>query len=117
MLDLSFRKIGPDTYRKWNAVLGVRTTLTFDRQNRKIHVRQEQPRALIAAVLERNVALQNGAKSSFKDDYVTQAASLPIAVHRQVMAQSPRRSTTGTARAGSIFCPAQLGGIRTQGIR
>ncbi len=87
MLDLTFRRIGPDTYRKWNAALGVRTTVTFDRAARKIHVRHDQPRALVEAVLERNVALQNGAKRSFKDDYVTLAASLPIAVHRQIMAQ------------------------------
>ena len=64
MLDLSFDRIGPNTYRKWNPILRVRTTLTFDRANGKIHVRHDQPRALIEAVLERNVALQNGAKSS-----------------------------------------------------
>ena len=34
MLDLTFRRIGPDTYRKWNAALGVRTTVTFDRAAR-----------------------------------------------------------------------------------
>lgn len=87
MLDLTFRQIAPDTFQKWNAALGVRTTLTFDRAGKKIHVRHDQPRAVIAAVLERNVAMQNGAKASFKDDVVTQVASLPIAVHRQVMAQ------------------------------
>lgn len=87
MLDLSFDRIGPNTYRKWNPILGVRTTLTFDRANGRIHVRHDQPRALIDAVLERNVALQNGAKRSFKDDYVIQTASLPIAVHRQIMTQ------------------------------
>lgn len=87
MLDLTFRQIGPDTYQKWNAALGVRTTLTFDRAGRKIHVRHDQPRALVEAVLDRNVAMQNSAKRSFKDDYVTQVSSLPIAVHRQIMAQ------------------------------
>lgn len=41
---------------------------------------------MIQSALDRNVAMQNAAKASFRDDYVTQAASLPIAVHRQIMA-------------------------------
>jgi hypothetical protein len=87
MLDLTFRQIGPDTYQKWNGALGVRTTIRFDRAARQIHVRHDQPAWLVDAVLDRNVALQNAAKASFKNDLVTQTTSMPIAVHRQVMAQ------------------------------
>lgn len=86
MLDLRFTRIGPGTYQKWNAILGVRTTVTFDRDSRKIHVRHEQPRALVDAVLARNVVMQNDFKGRFGADVITQTTSLPIAVHRQIMA-------------------------------
>ena len=95
MLDLTFRQIAPDTYQKWNAALCVRTTVTFDRVGRKIHVRHDQPRALVAAVLERNVALQNDFKGRYGADVITQTTSLPIAVHRQIMAQCGFRPGQG----------------------
>jgi hypothetical protein len=87
MVDLTFRKIAPDTYQKWNAVLGVRTTVTFDREGRRIHVRHDQPKQMIADVLDRNVAMQNDWKGRFGGDLVTQTASLPIVVHSQIMKQ------------------------------
>ncbi len=91
MLDLTFRQIAPNTYQKWNAVLGVRTTVTFveagDRAGRKIHVRHDQPKALIADVLDRNVAMQNDFKGRYGGDLITQTASLPIVVHSQIMKQ------------------------------
>ncbi len=91
MLDLSFKRTGPGTYQKWNAVLGVRTTITFvparDGGGRKIHVRHDQPRQVIADVLDRNVAMQNDFKGRYGGDLITQTASLPIVVHSQIMAQ------------------------------
>ena len=84
-MDLSFTRIAPGTYQKWNAVLGVRTTVTFDRG--KIHVRHEQPRQLVNDVLDRNVAMQNDFKGRYGADLITQTTSLPLVVHSQIMAQ------------------------------
>lgn len=86
MLDLSFVQIAPDTYQKWNHVLCIRTTIRFHGvgDNRKMTVRHEQPKQVISAILDRNVAIQNSF-NGYKGKEMYQGTSLPIAVHSQVM--------------------------------
>lgn len=86
MLDLSFVQIAPDTYQKWNAALQIRTTIFFHGvgEDRKMTVRHEQPKKVIASILDRNVAMQNDF-SGYKGKDGFQATSLPISVHKQVM--------------------------------
>lgn len=85
MLDLTFKCIAPDTYQKWNELLGVRTTLWFHGvgAERKVTVRHEQPKQLIADILDMNVTRQNDFKG-FKGVEMYQGTSVPLAVHAQI---------------------------------
>lgn len=89
--DLSFRQIGIDLFQKWNPVLGIRTTMKVERGDNgkpvRYHVRHEQPRQLISAVLERNVAMQNDGRKTYGGALITQQASIPLAIHAQIMKQ------------------------------
>jgi hypothetical protein len=85
MLDLTFRQIAPGVYQKWNALMGIRTTVTFSPDGKTMHVRHDQPKKLIRDVLNRNVALQNSGKSAHANDLITPVTSMPITVHKQVM--------------------------------
>lgn len=80
-VDLSFKQIGPGKYQKWNAAMGIKTTLTF--KDGKIHVRHEQR---VDDVLDANVARQNEF-TNFRgmDGYV--GARIPLIEHRKIMAQ------------------------------
>jgi len=86
-----YQKIGPGVWRKWNPVLGLYTTLTVEydaKGNRKaFHVKHEHPAKVLEAIIDRNVAMQNSWKGSYRGDLVTQTTSLPIAVHSQIMKQ------------------------------
>lgn len=92
---LDFVQVAPNVYRKWNAILGLRTTVTFDNVNGKIHVRHDQPKKLITAVLDRNVSMQNDWKGKFGADLITQTTSMPIAVHSQIMKQCGHKPGQG----------------------
>lgn len=86
-----YKKVGPGKWVKWNPVLMIRSTLeAVYNSSGKItawNVRREQPRAVIDAVLERNVALQNDGKRRYDADLIHQQTSIPIAVHAQIMEQ------------------------------
>lgn len=81
MLDLSFKRIAPNIYQKWNAAQGIRTTIHFDGD--KIHVRHEQP---VAAVLDLNVKLANDF-SGYKGKELVLGSRIPITEHRKIMKQ------------------------------
>lgn len=81
----SFVQVGPGTYQKWNPALGIRTTVIF--KDGFMHVRHEQPKQLIADILDLNVKRQNDFKGYGKGDDMFQATSLPWAIHKQVMAK------------------------------
>ena len=79
MIDLSYKQIGPGVYQKWNALLGIRTTLTF--ADGKIHVKKEQR---VEETLDLNVAQQNDFRS-FKgmDGYI--GTRIPLVEHEKIM--------------------------------
>lgn len=89
MIELSYKQIGPGVYQKWNPVQQIRSTIWFhgEGDNRKMTVRHEQPKKLIADVLALNVERQNNFKGNFKGVEMYQGTSLPISVDRQIKAQ------------------------------
>lgn len=87
-IELEYKKVGPGKWQKWNALLCILSTIEAEYENGKLvryHYRREQPKWFTDAVLDRNVAMQNDGKQRFGADLITQTASLPIAVHAQIM--------------------------------
>ena len=89
MIDASFVKVAPSTYQKWNATLGIRTTVFFFKEDGKqmVTVRHEQPKALIADIIDLNVKQQNSHDGKYGSKLITQTSRLPLTVHRQIMQQ------------------------------
>lgn len=83
-IPLDFVQIAPNVWQKWNPVLGIRTTLKRDGD--LYHVRHEQPKQNIQAILDLNVKQQNDRVGPIAyGDHMYQATRIPLVMHSQIM--------------------------------
>lgn len=90
MLDLDFVKVGPGKYQKWNPMTQVRTTLIFQHNSNgtmTVTERVEQPKQIVADIIDLNVKQQNEHDGRYGGDLITQQTRIPLSVHRQLMKQ------------------------------
>jgi hypothetical protein len=83
-----FQWVGLGTYRKYNALTGIRTTVQFTGtgDKRSMHVKHETELNRQAEILDLNVAQQNSF-SGYKGKELVQGTRIPLLEHRKIMQQ------------------------------
>jgi hypothetical protein len=92
-----FTQIAPGTYRKWDPVMLMRTTVTFTGtgDKRLMHVRHEQPAWVTQTILDSNVERQNSFAGYGKGDGFYHGTTIPTPVYNQLMIACGRDQATG----------------------